>query len=79
MVVRRITVPGKTMVTRLIQGNAHPLHVAQLSGHKNLQSIDSYSVASEQQQKSMSEMISGKPLADVMNTAVCASPGINIP
>ena len=35
----------KTMITRLVQSNIHPLHVAQLSGHKNLKSLDSYAVA----------------------------------
>ena len=49
----------KTMITRLVQSNVHPLHVAQLSGHKNLKSLDSYAVASLQQQKDMSALISG--------------------
>ena len=48
----------KTMVTRLIQNEVHPLHIAQLSGHKNLKSLDSYSVASVDQQKAMSSIIS---------------------
>ena len=66
------------MVTHLIQYNIHPLQVVQLSGHKNLKNLDSCSVASEQQQKAMSKITSRKPLADVMNTAVYTSPGINI-
>ena len=47
----------KTMVTRLIQNEVHPLHIAQLSGHKNL-SLDSSSVVSVDQQKAMSNIIS---------------------
>ena len=42
-----------------VQSNVHPLHVAQLSGHKNLKSLDLYAVASLQQQKDMSALISG--------------------
>ena len=40
--------------------NVNPLHVAQLSGHKNLKSLDSYSSASVEQQKSMSLIIRGQ-------------------
>ena len=73
----------KTMVTRLIQNNVRPLHVAQLmSGHKNLKSLDSYSVASEQQQRTVSKIITGdtattgKPLlADITNTTTSLSGG----
>ena len=42
--------------------------MAQLSGHKNLKSLDSYSVASKKQQKQMSHMISGAkptPMMDI--------------
>ena len=35
----------KTMISRLVEKNINPLHVAQLSGHKNLKSLDSYSNA----------------------------------
>ena len=62
--------------TRLIQSNNHPLHVAQLSGHKNLKSLD---VASEQQQQIMSKIIScSEPLVDVTNTAVTSSSSMAI-
>ena len=37
----------KTMITKLVQNNTNPLHVAQLTGHKNLKSLDSYSVVSK--------------------------------
>ena len=62
----------KTMITRLVQSNIHPLHVAQLSGHKNLKSLDSYSVASVHQQKNMSRIISGQP-TDITNTMRASS------
>ncbi len=47
------------MITRLVQSDQNPIHVTQLSGHKNLKSLDSYSVASKEQQKRMSHIISG--------------------
>jgi ankyrin repeat protein len=47
------------MITNLVQNDTNPLHIAQLTGHKNLKSLDSYSVASNHQQKQMSHTISG--------------------
>ena len=49
----------KTMITKLVEKDTNPLHVAQLTGHKNLKSIDSYAVASKTQHKQMSHVISG--------------------
>ena len=49
----------KTMITKLVQNDTNPLHVAQLTGHKNIKSLDSYSVASKKQQRDMSHLISG--------------------
>ncbi|KAK3734269.1 hypothetical protein QZH41_008856 [Actinostola sp. cb2023] len=59
-------IPGKhtnhsarrTMITTLRHENINPLDISQLSGHKNLKSIDSYSSVSEEQQKHMSLAIS---------------------
>ena len=44
----------RTMITALRHENVSPLDISQLSGHKNLKSIDSCSTVSEQQQKEMS-------------------------
>ena len=49
----------RTMITALRYENVNPLDISQLSGHKNLKSIDSYSTASVEQQKEMSLKISG--------------------
>lgn len=65
----------RTMITTLRHGNVNPLDISQLSGHKNLKSIDSYSEASEEQQRRMSLTISGRsegntraqPLQDMNN------------
>ena len=58
----------KTTITKLVEQDINPLHVAQLSGHKNIKSIDSYSVASKKQQRRMSHLISGAtPLKDSSN------------
>ena len=45
--------------TLLDSGVSHN-SVAQLSGHKSLKSLDSYAVASHQQQRQMSKILSGK-------------------
>ena len=71
----------KTMITKLVQKDTNPLHVAQLTGHK---SIDSYTVASKTQQKQMSHVISGSsshgPLKDVSNASSSSHqlPGMQI-
>ena len=60
----------KTMITKLVQNDTNPLHVAQLTGHKNIKSLDSYSIASKIQQKKMLHLISStsSPLENVANT-----------
>ena len=39
-----------------------PSHIMQLSGHKNMQSINNYIHVSQEQQKSMSRILSGSTL-----------------
>ena len=48
----------KTSISSLLNNNIHPIHVSQLSGHKNIDSLKSYHSASKQQQESMSDIIS---------------------
>jgi len=63
----------KTMCARLISQNVTPTHVAQLSGHKNLKSLDSYTTASTEQQKRMSTILSSghkQPLINTKNTTM---------
>ena len=48
----------KTSISTLLNENVHPLHVSQLSGHKNLESLRSYHTASTFQQENMSDLIS---------------------
>ena len=48
----------KTMIQRLIDSKFTPNEVAQLSGHKNLKSLDSYMTASDKTQKQMSLTLS---------------------
>ena len=48
-----------TMITALRHENVNPLDISQLSGHKILKSIDSYSTVSVEQQKEMLLKISG--------------------
>ena len=49
----------KRMIQTLNDKNIPPSHIMQLSGHKNAQSINNYSHISQEQQKSMSRILSG--------------------
>ena len=44
----------KTCISTLLDKDVNPIHVAQLSGHKNIESLKSYHCASINQQKEMS-------------------------
>ncbi len=48
----------KTMVTYLTKNSVPETQIIQLTGHKNLQSLNSYKKASLQQQKEMSHVLS---------------------
>jgi len=48
----------KTTVTALVDDNMPDTRIMQLSGHKNVQSNNSYSTASINQQKEMSNILS---------------------
>ena len=48
----------KTSISSLLNNNVNPLHVSQLSGHKNIDSLRSYNTATDRQQMVMSDMIS---------------------
>ena len=69
----------RTMITTLRHGTVNPLDISQLSGHKNLKSIYSFSTVSEERQKKMSFMISKrssgreamKPLCNVSQSHSC--------
>lgn len=50
----------KTCIKTLLDSGVSHNNVAQLSGHKSLKSLDSYAVASHQQQRQMSKILSGK-------------------
>ena len=47
----------KTSITTLLNNNVHPMHVSQLSGHKNIESLKSYHTASSKQKRNMSDII----------------------
>ena len=70
----------KTMIQRLMDAKFTPNEVAQLSGHKNLKSLDSYMTASDETQKQMSLSLSNnkvqaplKPLHNQLNSQVQSS------
>ena len=49
----------KTMIQTLSENDIPPTHIAQLSGHKNLKSIQNYSKVSTKQEMQMSKLLSG--------------------
>ena len=49
----------KTMIQTLSENDIPPTHIAQLSGHKNLKSLESYSTVSTKQEMQMSKLLSG--------------------
>jgi len=51
----------KTSVGRLLEADVQPNFVAQLSGHKNLKSVDSYHSASLKRQQEMSAILNREP------------------
>jgi len=70
----------KTMIQRLMDAKFTPNEVAQLSGHKNLKSLDSYMTASDETQKQMSLSLSNnkvqaplKPLHNQLNSQAQSS------
>lgn len=50
----------KTCIKTLLDSGVSHSNVAQLSGHKSLKSLDSYAVASSEQQRQMSKILSEK-------------------
>ena len=48
----------KTTLSKLLDNKIHPLHVSQLSGHKNTDSLKSYHSANKRKQQQMSQILS---------------------
>ena len=48
----------KTTVTNLLNNDINPLHVQQITGHKKLESLNSYNTASISQQRRISNVLS---------------------
>ncbi|XP_078678707.1 uncharacterized protein KIAA1958-like [Branchiostoma floridae x Branchiostoma belcheri] len=61
----------KTMMQALVAANVPPTRIVQLSGHRNLQSVNNYSCATEDQQKEMCDI-----LTSTGNT--CEAPVLNV-
>jgi len=51
----------KTSVVRLLEADVQPNFVAQLNGHKNLKSVDSFHSASLKRQREMSAILNREP------------------
>ena len=68
----------KTSISSLLNNNVHPLHVQQLSGHKDIKSLNSHHHASKAQQHAMSNVINGansqkNPLPNTPNNILVPS------
>ena len=59
----------KRIIQTLNDKDIPPGHIMQLSGHKNVQSINNYSNVSPEQQKSMSRRLSGS--TSMVQTLAC--------
>ena len=64
----------KTMIQTLINNDVPPTDIMQLSGHKNIQSITSYSTVSQKQQLNMSHTVTG-----LSSGEIALQPGSSIP
>ena len=67
----------KTCISRLMDAEVPVNYVAQLSGHKNLKSLDSYKTASDEHQRKMSLVFSsGKKKSPIFSNAVPVKPAV---
>ena len=48
----------KTLVQKLQDHNVPPTHISQVTGHKNLQSINNYNCLRQEQQEAISSLLS---------------------
>ena len=65
----------KTCISRLMDAEVPVNYVAQLSGHKNLKSLDSYKTASDEHQLKMSLVLSsGKKTSPISSNAAPVKP-----
>ena len=69
----------RTMCTTLLQEGVAPNIIAQLSGHKNLGSLQHYSVASTAQQKQMSNILQGMKTPQTPQVAPSQTPKQSTP
>ena len=67
------------MIQTLSENDIPPTHIAQLSGHKSLKSIENYSKVSTKQQTKMSQVLSSVVAGTATKTSSCeqANPAIS--
>jgi len=66
-----------TYISRLMEAEVPVNYVAQLSGHKHLESLDSYKTASDEHQRKMSLVLSsGRKKSPILSNAVLAKPTV---
>lgn len=69
----------RTMCTQLFQAGVPPTMIAQLSGHKNVQSISNYACASLNQQRAMCNILQGNSSQSEAQPQVLCSTVTNAP
>ena len=67
----------KMCISRLLDAEVPVNYVTQLSGHKNLESLDSYKTASDEHQRKMSFVLStGKKKAPIFSNSAPVQPAV---
>ena len=61
----------KRFMKKLNDNNVPPTHIMQISGHKNVQSLNNYSALSENQQRRISNILSGSGESEVEVSHLC--------
>ena len=69
----------KTCITNLLNENVNPLYVSQLSGHKKLESLQSYNQASMNIQKHMSDILGDTDSRNLRNSQSAVTQEQEIP
>ncbi|CAH3114587.1 unnamed protein product [Porites lobata] len=68
----------KTMIQKLNDNNIPPTHIMQLSGHRNVQSVNNSSTVSNEQQKNMSLILSGNTTSTFIEKRPVSSSRIGV-
>ncbi|KAK7091244.1 uncharacterized protein KIAA1958-like [Littorina saxatilis] len=60
----------KTMIQKLVSNDVPPTHIVQISGHKNLNSLNAYSSITQEQHRNISKLISYQTPSNQVSTEI---------